>query len=798
MKSAMLQAGLEVPEGALIDDGKIHQDKKGNWYILFSNGNFSSGAFGKWKGTDNGKQTWCSHSTEDLTIEERQEWKDRQAEASRIAAEEKKRIQAECAEWCTKTWEHSDNVKSDHAYVVAKSIKPVGVKQLKQAIIVPLKTLPSGDMTGLQFIQPDGSKTFKTGTVKQGAFCMVGAPVENTLVICEGWATGASIHEATGLAVLVAFDAGNLIHVAKAAKTKQPGWTFIIAGDNDHGKKQNTGLTAAKAAAEAIEAILTIPTGINGTDFNDMHQELGLDMVRAQILNPEPIIDQTPKIDPEPEITYAQESPIDNNYVSQCAKMSKLIYAQKRKEIAAAMEISVTVLDSLVKDKKQDNYDQCLDRKSKMDNLNKNHFVSIESGRAFVYRSVKCPLTGEDRLEALAFRSFTDFYLNQKIEIAEGKYTDIGTLWIHYNQRRTYDEMVLNPKIKGHYGTTYNLWNGFSCEPKKGSWELMQQHLLNNVCSGNLDYFDYLINWMATAVQHPDNRAGVAVVLRGGKGVGKSIVADHIRKLFGKHGTAISSGKHLVGAFNEHLRDKIFLFADEAFWAGDKQGEGTLKALITEPTVTIEGKFKGVITVPNMLHIMMAANADWVVPASADERRYFVLEVANHQAQNQSYFDPISKEMENGGRAAMLHDLLAVNLTDFKIRSIPHTEGLADQKIYSMDDLHQWWMRCLESGEIANNQIWEQIPCEKMYESYISDLIRRGINRRLGASNFGKVIIKLIPGDYPKKTRKYIADGSRMQYYILPSLSDCRKHFANSMKIKIDWEDTNDTAEVPF
>ena len=95
---------------------------------------------------------------------------------------------------------------------------------------------------------------------------------------------------------------------------------------------------------------------------------------------------------------------------------------------------------------------------------------------------------------------------------------------------------------------------------------------------------------MARAVQEPWKPGEVAVVLRGEKGTGKTFFADHFGELFGEHYVQMSSSHHLVGHFNAHMETAIVVFADEAYWAGDKQGEGTLKTLITGNAIRIERK----------------------------------------------------------------------------------------------------------------------------------------------------------------------------------------------------------------
>ena len=129
--------------------------------------------------------------------------------------------------------------------------------------------------------------------------------------------------------------------------------------------------------------------------------------------------------------------------------------------------------------------------------------------------------------------------------------------------------------------------------------------------------------------------------MRGPEGTGKGTLARAMMRILGQHALHISNAKHLIGNFNAHLRDCVFLFADEAFYAGDKAHVGVLKSLITEPYLTIEGKYQNAVQTPNFLHIMMASNEDWVVPASLEARRFCVLEVSDAHKDDHAYFAAI-------------------------------------------------------------------------------------------------------------------------------------------------------------
>jgi hypothetical protein len=144
------------------------------------------------------------------------------------------------------------------------------------------------------------------------------------------------------------------------------------------------------------------------------------------------------------------------------------------------------------------------------------------------------------------------------------------------------------------------------------------------------------------------------------------------------------------------------LFADEAFWAGDKQGESVLKGMLTEPTLMIEQK--GVDAAPwrNRLHVIMAANAEWVVPASHDERRYAMFDVSGDRIGDRGYFKALHAEIAGGGLAAMLHDLLTVELGEWHPREIVQTAALRKQKERSLPPIAAWWASFLDDGILAN------------------------------------------------------------------------------------------------
>ncbi|MBH0111432.1 hypothetical protein I5E68_00520 [Novosphingobium sp. YJ-S2-02] len=337
--------------------------------------------------------------------------------------------------------------------------------------------------------------------------------------------------------------------------------------------------------------------------------------------------------------------------------------------------------------------------------LNERHAVISDIGG-------KCRVVGEvldrnlarprTRISKQSFEDFRNRYMNIKVQSGETKdgnptYTPAGKWWLEHPMRRQYETIVFAPGRE--VPEAYNLWQGFACEALPGDeHEPFLEHLRDNVCQGDNDHFQYLIRWMARAVQNPGEQGHVAVVLRGGRGTGKGSVAQIFGSLWGRHFLHISSAKHLVGQFNAHLRDCVALFADEAFYAGDKQHESTLKTLVTEDTLIVEGKGIDAEVAPNYVHLIMASNDDWVVPAGADERRYFILDVGEGKKQDKAYFRALHQAMDEGGREALLHYLMTMDLSDYEVREIPQTDALRDQKEQSLKPQEEWWLDVLRSG----------------------------------------------------------------------------------------------------
>lgn len=394
--------------------------------------------------------------------------------------------------------------------------------------------------------------------------------------------------------------------------------------------------------------------------------------------------------------------------------------------------------------------------------FNAKYAVVKDGGRVLVYEREFDPIMERYVMKALTFGEFKNLYLNRMITKHYSKDSSVtrsaAEWWLHYEKRTQYISGFLFDPTGKQYPGTWNLWQGFPAEPAPGDWSLLRNHLFNVICQRNEANFDYVMNWTAYMFQHPNTKGEVVLVVRGKKGVGKGKWFYWVEQAWGQHGMQIFDGNHLVGRFNNHLRDLVFLYADEAFYAGDRKHESILKGLATEKHLVVEPKFKDISLVVNMLHIAMASNSDWVVPASSEERRYCVLDASDERIRDFPYFAAIDEQMENGGLEAMIHEMLNRDISRFQVRAFPETDALTEQKAHSLDSLNRWWLTVLERGFVYKSRhgasdfrIWtEFVSTELLWNSYQQWCNETRVNRMQSRNELGTMMGELYQRSRPR------------------------------------------------
>jgi phage/plasmid primase-like uncharacterized protein/RecA-family ATPase len=292
-RDAMQRHGLEPPE-YLVTDGEIHrcdtQAKNGRGdgaYALRIGDATAFGGFQNWQ-EDEAWVAWSHDDGREPTAAEREVINRERAAAAKASAEAKARRQAEAAATARRLWVRasaSASAADGHGYLQKKQVKAHGARARYGKLAVPLLD-ERGEIVNLQLIWPDGAKRFLRGGRTRGCYFKIdGDP--HRVAVAEGFATAASIAEATGRATVVAFDAGNLLAAAELTKkTAAAGADVVVAADDDWKAATNKGLAKASEAARAIGAKLAVPDfgpdrRDGDTDFNDLMLARGAEQVRA-------------------------------------------------------------------------------------------------------------------------------------------------------------------------------------------------------------------------------------------------------------------------------------------------------------------------------------------------------------------------------------------------------------------------------------------------------------------------------------------------------------------------------------
>ena len=352
--------------------------------------------------------------------------------------------------------------------------------------------------------------------------------------------------------------------------------------------------------------------------------------------------------------------------------------------------------------------------------------------------------------------------------------------------RRQYETVVFAPNGKVDELEAFNLWRGLAVEARPGEWPLLCRLIWEALASRDEANFDYVMRWLAFAVQHPERPAEVALVFRGGRGIGKSTIGHVMRRIFGQHGLNVTHPHHLHGNFNDHMHDCCLLFADEAVAPDDRKAEQMIKVMITDPTLPIEPKGLGAFLATNRLHVIMASNERWVVPAGDDERRFAVFDVAPHlkvppgasgDHPNAQYWTDLYREIKGGGMAGFLHHLLTLDVTDWHPRrSVPQTGGLLDQKVSSLRDFPRVWFEILASGELPDMDATRPHGGDHVFVS-----TRQFRDYARAVQTRSETISETEIGMFFDQMGFRKVEKSRPRGYVLPPLIDARAAWDNKM-----------------
>ena len=323
-------------------------------------------------------------------------------------------------------------------------------------------------------------------------------------------------------------------------------------------------------------------------------------------------------------------------------------------------------------------------------------------------------------------------YSNEPYKKLDGKKVDVVTWWSRQRDRRSYDGLVFEPvdidEVPDNY---YNIWRGWPLENSEKEpvhCEKFLNFVKDIICSGNDEYNEYLLDWMADAIQNIKSRNDVAIVLTGDEGIGKGFFTDTFGSLFGSHYHSEQDKKRITGQFNWHLRRCLLLHSDDIAWNG-LDDNGKLKVMITGKKLSFEGKFSSIVSLPNYMRVIMSSNEKNPVKLSMTSRRYFVLKVSSSKLNDHNdpkYFDNLREEIKNGGREG-LYKFLKNRIIKNKIKNFPRTDAFRQIQDYNMTAFVEFWIGMLKKGSLGsiNKTSWSncnvsinKYNLQKLFEEY--------------------------------------------------------------------------------
>jgi len=734
--SQMQAFGLDVEAGDIVVGERRrcrHKDggrEKRGWFQLYElpkqdgSGTLIVGSFGAFFGAENVVQKV------ELPRKERQAMSADQMAAlrERIKAD-KQRAEAEAArkaEECARRADHAwrahckEGSRDQSEYLKRKQIEPHGGRFLPGGkFAIPLQDAERRTY-GLQVIYDDKKggrdKSFwPAGLAKKGHFFLIGGLPDRLLLVAEGFATAASIQQATGMPVAVAFDAGNLLPVAKALKAKYKRAKILICADDDYRTDGNPGVTAARNAALAVEGEVVFPvfaderpTDRKGpTDFNDLHLLEGLPTVAKQI---------------EATLTALGWSPSAPR-----ASVSKTGGGDIGDPRPAAQ--SVMDLDDIV-----------------------GRFIPIDDGTGkVVFDSWTNKLAQKEQMVSLLPAGVRNDDIKRHPQwITRGAY---------YLDEIGFDPAGTDKDIR------LNTWQGWPSLPAPGNCDLMLDliyHQCSKEASVASSIYKYLLQWMAYPIQNAGAKMGSAIVMHGPQGTGKSMIFTTLAEIYGygrrrRNYAIVIDGQALHANFNLDWENKLFINAEEVVNANDKwELKNQLKHLVTGQTIRVEGKHMNAVHNINRVNISFLSNDLLPFPIEPDDRRHLV--IYTPEKREREFYRALRDQLANGGREAFHHFLLNdVDCSDFDHTAPPMTEA------------KQALMRLSSSSELRFLTDWANgdaglpvVPARAsdVYSAYVRWCKNNGERNPRAANVFHATVLHLGGGWEKKKARVYETPGS--------------------------------------
>lgn len=741
------------------------------WYVLFENYTtqshkvFYTGAFG----IADEKYTVEKSVNSGFSVEELREVEKCREENLKKLEQLQEEQRLSCAEKAARLWNHiktQHSVSADHPYIAKKKIKPLGARQMAGQIYIPMYQIPSDDilwqdraLVSLQRIceaeTENGSKEIKkvflTGTPKKASFAVLGIPDEKAeeinsdiVYVCEGWATGCSIYEASKKPVVVAFDAGNIEPVINSIKRFVTG-KIVIAADNDNhfAAKLREEIRAKYNSELEISASPSVPKQYVDTPVGQIE-------IQAY----------WGKKDGESCIYYNEKTPAQKKAIKRCLLNTGVFKAT----IAAAKhrcefvfpqfknpDSTGTDFNDLATEEGIGAVQEQLKKTKKVSSsAPSNGALTPQQKREIRAKEKEKAASEAARIVNMLAETYVHIYpedvcwdLKEKllVKIAvirqcyESKLVTAYLTNAYGNLKRIRkDQLVFRPDGNVPPGCI-NTFTGWQTAPDpNASCSLLVNHLWQ-ICEEDDRVFDWVLKWLAYPIQHPGAKMHTALVVFGEKeGTGKSMFFDAVSRIYGKEYSRHVDQKLMTSRFNMWLSHKLFVVADEVVTSKERRElKGILKNLITSPVHQLEEKNMPVVEEDNLTNFVYLSNEMQPLALDWYDRRYMCIRYnGEHEPQ---YYEALAHEIDNGGINALCHYLKNVDLEDFKPSTRPvETQATRDLKELGTDSARRFLLEWLDG---STPFLLGPAPSQELYRAYLLWLPSAGERQTMTSKMFG-------------------------------------------------------------
>ena len=303
-------------------------------------------------------------------------------------------------------------------------------------------------------------------------------------------------------------------------------------------------------------------------------------------------------------------------------------------------------------------------------------------------------------------------YRKGDIELFQQRDLENAGLPVEQKQfREIMDGWRINPKTKCFHGTDFdptntdpnvlNLWRG-PIGGQEGDWAVIHEFLLLIICNRDQVKYDYLLDFLAHAIQKPEEKPGVMLFFQGGQGTGKGTFFELIRKIWRYTTLVVQDVKEVVGDFNGGLEQHYFVLMDEALFAGDGKSANALKSMVTEPVMRINEKNQPRRTIGSKHRFVAATNSDVVGRVDPDDRRFFICEVSRERQQDTQYFGRLRVAFGDGVTVpAFVNALETRDLSEFEVRLRPKTKEHGINVLAGLRGVDAFLYDCIQQGQLG-------------------------------------------------------------------------------------------------